>query len=72
MLESGKNYLLELVSKYFPDRYVEQLVGTSDKAFLHKRGIPVIKDKKTGKPMEVGPIIKKLEKEESKELGAKF
>jgi hypothetical protein len=35
---AGKNYLIDLVAKYFPDKYVEQLIGASDKAFLHKRG----------------------------------
>ena len=60
---AGKNYLLDLVAKYFPDRYVEQLVGASDKAFLHKRGKSVIKDKDTGELKDADPIIEQLEEE---------
>ena len=60
---AGKNYLLELCSKVFPDKYVEQFVGVSDKAFMHKRGQLVIEDKTTGELTLIQPIIKQLENE---------
>ena len=37
---AGKNYLLELCSRVFPDKYVEQFVGVSDKAFVHNAASP--------------------------------
>ena len=60
---AGKNYLLELCSRVFPDKYVEQFVGVSDKAFVHRRGQPVIEDKATGQLTFIQPIIKELENE---------
>jgi DNA polymerase elongation subunit (family B) len=39
---SGKNYLLELVSKYFPQKYVSPVTRISDKAIFHRNGILVI------------------------------
>ena len=60
---AGKNYLLDLCSKYFPDKYVEQLAGASDKAFLHRRGEMVIKDEQIGELKPVDPIIEQLEDE---------
>ena len=60
---AGKNYLIDLVAKYFPDKYVEQLIGASDKAFLHKRGKSVIKDLETGELKDADPIIEEIEEE---------
>ena len=55
LLDSSIIFFLDLtkvpnpnISKYFPEKYVEQLVGASDKAFLHKRGKSVIKDENPG------------------------
>ena len=60
---AGKNYLLDLCAKYFPDKHVEQLVGASDKAFLHRRGELVIKDEETGELKALEPIVDLLEQE---------
>jgi hypothetical protein len=60
---AGKNYLLELCSRVFPDKYVEQFVGVSDKAFVHRRGQLVIEDKATGQLTFIQPIVKELENE---------
>ena len=61
--DAGKNYLLDLCSKYFPDKYVEQLVGASDKAFLHRRGELVVKDEETGELKALEPMIDLLQQE---------
>lgn len=60
---AGKNYLLDLCAKYFPDKHVEQLVGASDKAFLHRRGELVVKDEETGELKALEPIVDLLEQE---------
>lgn len=58
---AGKNYLLEICSRVFPDKYVEQFVGVSDKAFVHRRGQLVIEDKATGELTFIQPMIKQLD-----------
>ena len=60
---AGKNYLLELCSRVFPDKYVEQFVGVSDKAFVHRRGQLVIENKATGELIFIQPMIKQLEEQ---------
>jgi hypothetical protein len=60
---AGKNYLLELVSRYYPDQYVTPLGNMSDKALFHRRGILVITDPSTGKEQLVLPIIIMLNEE---------
>ena len=59
---AGKNYLLDLCSKYFPDNTL-RLVGASDKAFLHRRGELVVKDEQTGELKPLEPMIDLLEHE---------
>ncbi len=39
---AGKNYLLELVSKYFPQKYIAPVTRISDKAVFHRSGDQVI------------------------------
>ena len=63
MAGAGKNYLLSLVASKFPDKYVEQLVGASDKAFLHRRGMAVVKDEETGEIQLLDPLIDALEQQ---------
>ncbi len=36
---AGKSYLLNLVSSYFPNKYVIVLSGMSAKALFHRRGV---------------------------------
>ncbi len=60
---AGKSYLTNKVANYFPDKYVQILGGASDKAFQHKQGVMVIKDKETGELKPVEPIIEKLNDE---------
>jgi hypothetical protein len=59
---AGKNYLLELVSRYFPDQYVTPLGNMSDKALFHRR-VLVITDPSTGKEQPILPIITMLNEE---------
>jgi archaellin len=66
MAGAGKNYLLALVASKFPDKYIEQLVGVSDKAFLHRRGESVIKNEETGELESVDPMIERLEEDIAK------
>ena len=54
---------LNRYSRVFPDKYVEQFVGVSDKAFVHRRGQPVIENKETGQLTFIQPIIKQLDEE---------
>lgn len=42
---AGKSYLLNLVSSYFPQKYVIALTGMSDKAIMHRNGVMVIEKK---------------------------
>jgi hypothetical protein len=60
---AGKNYLLELVSRYFPNQYVTPLGNMSDKALFHRRGILVETDPNTGKEQPILPIIMRLNEE---------
>jgi hypothetical protein len=60
---AGKNYLLDLVSRYFPDQYVTPLGNMSDKALFHRRGILVITDPSSGKEQSILPIITMLNEE---------
>ena len=50
---------------------VESELRTSE-AFLHKRGIPVIRDKETGEPMEVRDNNKEESTKKNRSSGAKF
>jgi hypothetical protein len=64
---AGKNYLLNLVSRYFPNQYVLPLSGMSDKALFHRKGELVIQDKQTGQLVPIEPVINDL-KDEIEEL----
>ena len=60
---AGKNYLLELVSRPFPRKYIMELAGMSDKALMHEQGVDVIViDEETQKVVPIKPIINELEK----------
>ncbi len=61
ILGSGKNYLMELVSNYFPEKYVININHMSDKAIFHREGIMVRENHETGKLEPIRPIIKNLE-----------
>jgi hypothetical protein len=60
---AGKSYLLELVSSYFPTKYVIVLSGMSNKALLHREGVLVSKNKDSEKLEPITPIIEALESE---------
>ncbi len=60
---AGKSYLLNLVSSYFPNKYVIVLSGMSAKALFHRRGILVIQNKETGELEPIAPMIEPLEAE---------
>jgi hypothetical protein len=60
---AGKSYLLNLVSSYFPNRYVIVLSGMSAKALFHRRGVLVIQNKETGEFEPIAPMIQPLESE---------
>jgi hypothetical protein len=60
---AGKSYLLNLVSSYFPSKYVIVLSGMSSKALFHRRGILVIQNKETGELEPIAPMIEPLESE---------
>ena len=60
---AGKSYLTNGVADYFPNQYVIVLVGASDKAFHHKQGILVIKDKDSGELKQVQPMIETMEQQ---------
>ena len=60
---AGKSYLLNLVSSYFPNKYVIVLSGMSAKALFHRRGILVIQNKETGELEPIAPRILPLESE---------
>ena len=57
---AGKNYLLELVSKYFPDKYVIPLNGMSNKALFHRKGVLVIKNPQTGQEESIALVQNEL------------
>jgi hypothetical protein len=59
----GKSYLLNLVSSYFPNKYVIVLSGMSAKALFHRRGVLVIQNKQTGELEPIAPMIQPLESE---------
>jgi hypothetical protein len=54
---AGKSYLLNLVSSYFPNKYVIALSGMSAKALFHRRGSLVIQNKQTGDLEPIAPMI---------------
>jgi hypothetical protein len=58
---AGKNYLLELVSRYWPDKYVFPLGNMSDKAIFHRKGMLVIIDEQTGEERPLKPILTSLQ-----------
>jgi hypothetical protein len=58
---TGKSYLLNLVSSYFPNKYVIVLSGMSAKALFHKRGVLVIQNKETGDFEPIAPMIEPLQ-----------
>jgi hypothetical protein len=60
---AGKSYLLNLVSSYFPNKYVIVLSGMSAKALFHRRGVLVIQNKETGELEPIAPMIEPLESE---------
>jgi hypothetical protein len=60
---AGKSYLLNLVSSYFPNKYVIVLSGMSAKALFHRRGVLVIQNKETGELEPIAPMIEPLETE---------
>ena len=60
---AGKSYLTNGVADYFPNQHVFVLVGASDKAFHHRQGSMVIKDKESGELREIEPIVKVLNEE---------
>jgi hypothetical protein len=60
---TGKSYLLELVSSYFPDRYVIPLGRMSDKALFHRKGILIIRNNETGQEQLATPILNSLSSE---------
>ena len=60
---AGKSYLTNKVASYFPDKHVLVLGGFSNKAFQHKQGELVIKDKETGELKPVEPLIEELNDE---------
>jgi hypothetical protein len=68
---AGKNYFLNLVSRYFPNQYVLPLSGMSDKALFHRKGELVIQDKETGELVPIEPMINDL-KDEAEELADKI
>jgi hypothetical protein len=57
---AGKSYLLILVAKYFPKRYVLVLMGASNKSLHHRQGTMVLEDLDTGELIEVEPIINSI------------
>ena len=59
---SGKNYLLELVSRPFPRKHISELAGVSDKGFVHEEGAQVVVNEDTEETTPIGPIIDNLEK----------
>jgi len=60
---AGKSYILNKVAEYFPEKNVILLAGASAKAILHRHGIMVIRNEKTGELEKVEPIIDALEDE---------
>jgi hypothetical protein len=60
---AGKSYLLNLVSSYFPNKYVIVLSGMSAKALFHRRGVLVIQNEETGELELMAPMIQPLESE---------
>jgi hypothetical protein len=52
---AGKSYLLNLVSSYFPNKYVIVLSGMSAKALFHRSGVLVIHNKQTGELESIDP-----------------
>ena len=63
---AGKSYLLNLVSSYFPQKYVIALTGMSDKAIMHRNGVMVIEKKNSDADGSDGPKeVKKAKEMES-------
>lgn len=60
---AGKSYLTNKVASYFPDKHVLVLGGASNKAFQHKQGELVVKDKETGKLEPLEPLTERLNDE---------
>ena len=58
---SGKSYLLNLVAKYYPAKYLLILQGASDKAFQHAPGTMVLEDKETGELTPTEPILNQMQ-----------
>jgi hypothetical protein len=59
----GKSYILKLVSDLFPDSFTMKFNDVSDKALHHQKGFEAVKDDKTGKYVELNPILNQLELE---------
>ena len=60
MEKTGKSYLLNFVSSYFPNKYVLVLSGMSAKALFHRRDILVIQNKETREHEPIAPVIQLL------------